>query len=225
MNRVDRLMNILWMIQAQKTLTLQKISKKFDLSERTIYRDIKALNEIGIPIYFEHDKGYSIMSGYFLPPLAFTLEEANALLLLQSLAKKFSDKLIAKNAESAIRKISAVLKTKELEKIHEISSRTEVYDSSLNENAKNYLSDVQSAIINKIILDIKYTDSNSKKTSRKIEPVGMIFYTNQWHVIAWCWLRKDYRDFKIGCINELGVTGTPYKKVHTYTVQDYMKIF
>lgn len=225
MNRVDRLMNILWMIQSQKFVTLEKIAKKHNLSSRTIYRDIRALNEIGIPIYFEADRGYVIMDGYFLPPLLFTIEEANALLLLQSLAKKYSDKSIAKNADSALNKIQSVLNYRDLEKLEDISKKMIVYAPESSQSSKGYLSFAQLAITEKIIIEIKYTDSSKKRSQRKIEPIGLIFYTNQWHLIAWCWLRNDYRDFKVNQISDLKLTQEAFKKRHSYTIEDYIKIF
>ena len=87
MNRIDRLMSILWTLQYKKFITAEQLAVKYDLSIRTVYRDIKTLNEIGIPVILEPNKGYHIVPGYFLPPLLFSIEEANALLLLQSLGQ------------------------------------------------------------------------------------------------------------------------------------------
>ncbi|WP_428743448.1 helix-turn-helix transcriptional regulator [Tenacibaculum sp.] len=223
MNRVDRLMNIMLSIQSKKYVTADFLAEKFNLSVRTIYRDLKALSEIGIPIYFEKDKGYTLVQGYFLPPLHFTTEEANALILLQSLANKFTDKTIIKNSESALKKIQAVLKYQDWEKTASFSSKVEVY-SPYRKDSDN-LSKIQNAITDKLIISITYSDAKGNTTERKIEPIGIIFYTEQWHVIAWCWLRENYRDFKVDKILSLRVINQHFKKEHTYTIQDYMKIF
>ena len=142
MNRVDRLMNILLTLQSKKFVTTKAFSEKYKLSERTIYRDIKALNEIGVPIYFEPNKGYGLMEGYFLPPLTFTIEEANALLLLQTLADKFTDKSILQKSNSALEKIKAVLKYNDWKKHEEISSKLEVYISNDTNNKNDFLSKI-----------------------------------------------------------------------------------
>ena len=84
MNRIDRLFGILIMLQSKKYVTAEKIADKFHISIRTVYRDIKALAEQGIPVSFEQPKGYFIVQGYFLPPVAFNSHEANALLLRNS---------------------------------------------------------------------------------------------------------------------------------------------
>lgn len=225
MNRVDRLINILLTLQSKKFVTIKTFSEKFKLSERTIYRDIKALDEMGVPIYFESQKGYGLMEGYFLPPLTFTIEEANSLLLLKTLADKFTDKSILQKSNSALQKIKAVLKYNDWKKHEEISSKLEVYISDDNDNKNDFLSKIQNSIIEKSILKISYTDNNKNRSLREIEPLGLIFYTNQWHLLAWCRSREKYRDFKVKSINQLNVSPTHFTNEHSYTIQDYMKIF
>jgi len=225
MNRVDRLMNILLTLQSKKFVSTKEFSEKYKLSERTIYRDIRALDEIGVPIYFESNKGYGLMEGYFLPPLTFTIEEANALLLLQTLAERFTDKSILKKSNSALEKIKSVLKYKDWKKYEEIASKLEVYNSNDSSNENEFLSEIQNAILEKRILKISYTDNSNSKTRREIEPLGLIFYTNQWHLLAWCASRDDLRDFKVKSISQLSISSKHFTKEHSYTNQDYMKIF
>jgi len=83
---------------------------------RTVYRDIKALDEIGIPVSFEPNKGYFVVQGYFLPPVSFSTQEANSLILMAALATRFGDKVIAKHSDSALQKIRTVLGHSEKEK-------------------------------------------------------------------------------------------------------------
>ena len=225
MNRVDRLMNILLTLQSKKFVTTKTFSEKYKLSERTIYRDLKALNEIGVPIYFEPNKGYGLLEGYFLPPLTFTIEEANSLLLLQTLADKFTDQSIRQKSNSALEKIKAILKFNDWKKYEEISSKLEVYIPDDIDNKSEFLAKIQNAIIEKSILKISYVDNNNKITLREIEPLGLIFYTNQWHLLAWCRSREGYRDFKVKSINQLSVSPKHFTTEHSYTIQDYMKIF
>src|SRR3954467_3697642 len=94
MNRIDRLFGILTLLQSRKYVPAEKIADKFDMSVRTVYRDIKALCEQGIPISFEQNKGYFIVQGYFLPPVSFTSEEANAFLLMEAMVAGSADKSI-----------------------------------------------------------------------------------------------------------------------------------
>ena len=94
MNRIDRLLGILILLQSKKFVQAEKIAERFHISVRTVYRDIKALVELGIPVSFETQKGYFVVQGYFLPPVSFSGEEANALLLSESLVYGFADKSI-----------------------------------------------------------------------------------------------------------------------------------
>lgn len=79
MNRIDRLFGILTTLQSKKFVPAENLSRKYRISTRTVYRDIKAIGELGIPVSFEQQRGYFIVQGYFLPPVSFTSDEANAL--------------------------------------------------------------------------------------------------------------------------------------------------
>lgn len=82
----------------------EKIAERFGISNRTVYRDIKALNEQGIPVSFEQAKGYFIVKGFFIPPVAFNSDEANALLLMERVVHAFTDRSIQAHYTSAIEK-------------------------------------------------------------------------------------------------------------------------
>ncbi len=222
MNRVDRLFGILTMLQSRKYVSAEKISDRFGISVRTVYRDIRALGEIGIPVSFENNKGYFIVDGYFLPPVSFTSDEANALILLSSLASRFGDESVARNAENALEKVRTVLKSREKESASQLRDRIRVI-SPVYQKPVDYLADVQKAISDNTILYLEYTDLKKQKTKREVEPIGMIYYTDQWHLIAWCWLRNDYRDFIVRQIDVLHPTQRPFKKTDHITIDDHIK--
>ncbi len=221
MNRVDRLMGILTYLQSHKYVMAEKLSDKFEISVRTVYRDIKALGEIGIPVSFENNKGYFIVQGYFLAPVSLTSNEANALILVAALANRYTDKATTRNTENAIQKIRAVLREADKEKTEQFSNRVKVLNTQ--PLANKYLSDVQQAITEQHILKIEYTDAQQRITTREVEPIGMIYYTEQWHIIAWCWKRNDYRDFRMGHINALTITGKPFRKKNHITLDEHIR--
>ena len=101
MNRIDRLFGILTLLQSKKFVSAEAIAERFSISIRTVYRDVKALSEGGIPVSFETGRGYFIVQGYFLPPVSFTSEEANALQLMETMVKGFADKSIYTHYSSA----------------------------------------------------------------------------------------------------------------------------
>ncbi|TAJ51095.1 MAG: HTH domain-containing protein, partial [Chitinophagaceae bacterium] len=91
MNRIDRVTAILIQLQSKRVVKAQEIADRFGISLRTVYRDVKTLEEAGIPVIGEAGVGYSIMEGYRLPPVMFTQEEATALLTAEKLVEKLTD--------------------------------------------------------------------------------------------------------------------------------------
>jgi len=225
MNRIDRLMAILTVLQSRKYCTAEFLAEKFGMSIRTVYRDIKALGEIGIPVGFENAKGYFIAQGYFLPPLSLTIEEANALILLNTLADKFADNSIVKHSRSALTKIKAGLRHADKNRVNDLSESINVYVRETERSSTTWLSVIQNAIADKTVLKIQYTDNSGKKSSREIESVGLIFYTGQWHLYAWCCTKKAYRDFKVSMITAVTETGQPHSIRKHQSIEEYVKIF
>lgn len=223
MNRIDRLVAILTTLQSRKFVTAKFIADKYEISERTVYRDLKALGEIGVPIDFEANKGYSILQGFFLPPISLTSEEANALILITTLSDKFADKTTRKNIENAISKIKSVLRKTDKDNADFLQSQIKIYKSPAETDSSDYLTAIQNSITDKQILFIEYTDNNAEKSQREIEPIGLTFYSNQWHLVAWCWKRKAYRDFKVNQITNLKYKGEVFRKTKHYDINEYIK--
>ena len=223
MNRVDRLFGILIALQSKRYVTADQLAQKFGISIRTVYRDIKALGELGVPVSFEAPKGYFIVQGYFLPPLSFTTEEANALLLLASLAEKFADKSIVKHSESALSKIKAILRYSDKDKVEQLQTQTKVYRQLSGQQELPYLAEIQNSIYHRHILKIDYQNNQQEKSSREIEPIGLIFYSMDWHIIAWCWKRHAYRDFKVCRVQKLQSTGVSFRKSEHINLDEYIK--
>ncbi len=223
MNRIDRLFAILTFLQSRKYVTAEKIADKFGMSVRTVYRDIKALGESGIPISFEPQKGYFIVHGYFLPPVAFSNEEANALLLTEVLVQGFADRSIQKHYTSALNKIKTVLRSAQKEKIEALTGNIKLQVPDRLYNNAEYLSMIQHAIASRTIIELEYTNNNQETNKRQVEPIGLVFYAFSWHLIAWCHMRKDYRDFKVQRIVQLQQTEQPFKIQEHISLNSYMK--
>ncbi len=222
MNRIDRLFGILTTLQSKKHVTAAHLADKYEISVRTVYRDVKALEELGIPVSFEQPKGYYIVKGYFLPPLSFTADEANSLILMASLAEKFADKSIAHYSNNALSKIKAVLRSSDKEQAERFSDHINIYIPESEKTENDYLIDVQTAITKQIIIAIDYTDTRNLKTQREVEPIGLVFYNLQWHLIAWCWTRNDYRDFIVKKISNISCTKQPYRKKDHIQAADFL---
>ncbi len=223
MNRMDRLLGILTLLQSKKYVLAEKIAEKFSISIRTVYRDIKALVELGIPVSFEAPKGYFVIQGYFLPPVSFSSEEANALLLSESLVYGFADRSIQKHYSNALNKVKAVLRSQQKEKLDLLTNsiKMQMHPNLLLD--VEWLSLLQHAISVKTIIEIEYKDNKEQLSKRQLEPIGLIFYAFNWHLIGWCHTRTDYRDFKVSRIIRLRDTAFPFKKPKHIEISEYMK--
>jgi predicted DNA-binding transcriptional regulator YafY len=223
MNRIDRLFGILTILQSKKFVTAGYLADRYEINVRTVYRDIRALEELGIPVSFEQSRGYFIMQGYFLPPLALTIDEANALILMASLSEKFADKSIDKQCQNALTKLRAILRYGDKDKAELIASNISVWTATEDNSDNEYINTIQKAIVNKIIIEIEYTNNLNQFSKREVEPIGLAFYSNQWHLIGWCWKRKEYRDFKIKMISKLSYTYKPFTKTEHLTINEYIQ--
>lgn len=223
MNRLDRLFAILVLLQSKKYVTAEAISERFEISLRTVYRDIKALGAAGIPISYENARGYFIVSGFFLSPVSFTMEESSALLLMEKLAVALADKATASQYSGAMTKIRAVMKGHQQDLLDVLDASTGLQFSDMWRLQNNFIPKIQNAIATKKQLEICYKDKSEQQTLRLIESVGLIFYALGWHVIAWCHLRQDYRDFKLNRIVSIKETGADFQKTNHPAISHFME--
>jgi predicted DNA-binding transcriptional regulator YafY len=218
MNRIDRVAAILIQLQSKRVVKAQEIADRFNISLRTVYRDIKTLDEAGIPVIGEAGIGFSIMEGYRLPPVMFTQEEATALLTAEKLVDKLTDQSTRETYRAAMYKIRAVLRLTERDHLENMEQHIEVVESPYFSKTKNetaYLQQILKAIGSRSVLNIDYFAEHSQQSSnRNIEPVGIFFMGRSWYLIAWCNLRSDYRTFKLENIRYLSITAISFNKEH-----------
>lgn len=223
MNRIDRLFGILTLLQSRKYVPAEKIAERFDISIRTVYRDIKALCEQGVPVSFEQHKGYFIVQGFFLPPVSFTSEEANALLLVEAFAHGFADKSIRTHYSTALNKIKAVLRGRQKESVEFLNNNIKFQFPACVVSESENLSLLQESISSRTIIEMEYVNSGKTVSSRMVEPIGLIFYAFNWHLIGWCHKRMEYRDFKISRILKVQFTAQPFTRQDHIPLAEYMK--
>lgn len=227
MNRIDRLNAILTHLQSKKVVTASEIADRFEISLRTVYRDIRALEEGGVPVGAEAGRGYFLMPGYYLPPVMFTKEEAASLMTGMKLIEKMSDQSTGSNFSSAMYKIKAVLSSSEKEYLENLNSAVEVFHRPVkmkNEENDVSLTVIQNATIEKKVLRIKYfTSYRSQETEREVEPIGLCYYSSNWHLIAYCHMREDYRDFRVDRIRSLKITDAMFTGSERKSLKEYLR--
>lgn len=223
MNRIDRVSAILIHLQTKKFVTAEEIAHRFEISKRTIYRDLKALEEAGVPIGAEPGKGYYLVDGYHLPPVMFTNQEASAMLTAEKMVEKLTDRSVSEHFRSAMMKIRSVLPDSEKQYITNLHSNIEVLYNLKTEFPNNYLSDIQSALAQKQTLTIDYKSiyKNEQTINRVIEPVGICFYSLSWHLIGWCRMRGEYRDFRVDRITRLIINKESFKPRRSLSLKEY----
>lgn len=220
--RISRLAAILTQLQTKRLLTASELADKFAVSVRTIYRDIKALGQAGVPILTEDGKGYSLMEGYKIPPVMFSESEANALITVEQLVLKNKDSSLIKEYAEAINKIKAVLRYSTREKTELLSKRVAVSPELSGMYTSNSLMLIQNALTNLQVLNITYQSEDEKKTQRHIEPFALYYSLHEnWTLIAFCRLRNDYRMFRLDRILKIQQTELNFNP-HQLTLQEYL---
>ncbi|HEY8938455.1 MAG TPA: YafY family protein [Cyclobacteriaceae bacterium] len=221
--RLSRLTAILVQLQTKRLITSTSLAEKFGVSIRTIYRDIKALEQAGIPIITEDGKGYSLMEGYRLPPVMFSESEANALITVEQLVQKNRDSSLVKEYTEAINKVRSVLLNSTKQKIELLSERIAVSPSIPDATASSSLTLIQNALTNFKVLTITYhSEHKNEKTERLIEPFALYYSLQEsWTLIAHCRLRKDYRMFRLDRILKIQQMKLDFKP-HKLTLQEYL---
>ena len=220
--RLSRLVAILTQLQTKRVLTSSKLAQKFGVSVRTIYRDIRALEEAGVPILTEEGKGYALMEGYKIPPVMFSESEANALIIAEQLVLKSRDASLIKDYSEAVDKIKAVLQQAEKDKANLLSDRTKfdnIIDFQINSNS---LSALQNALTNFYLARIAYTNAEGISSERIIEPFALLSTLESWLLVAYCRSRKEFRFFRLDRIGRLEILPEKFTP-HKMTLQEYFE--
>lgn len=217
--RISRLTAILTQLQTKRLVTATELASKHAVSVRTIYRDIRTLEQSGIPIITEEGLGYKLMESYRLPPVMFSENEANALITAQQLVLRNKDASFVKDYSDAIDKIKSVLNHTIKDRANLLAERTHFDQIKNMERTSSNLSALQFAITNFYLTRIEYTNEANKVSDRIIEPFALLS-TDNWLLVAWCRLRKEFRYFRLDRIKKLDVLTDKFKP-HNMTLQEY----
>lgn len=222
MNRIDRLFGITTLLQARRYTSAEQLAAHFGISVRTVYRDIRALGEQGIPISFEAQRGYFLVAGFFLPPVTFSTEEANALLLLETLGGTLADHSIRQHVAAALQKVKAVLRPPDQDRLAQLADGFRLHLPEYQEGNTTYLAPMQAAIANRHALELTYCDKTGQRSQRRVEPIGLVFYNFTWHLVAWCQLRRAYREFRVARVQHLTATTQAFTNPALLSLADYL---
>lgn len=221
--RISRLTSILAQLQSRQLVKAPTLADKFGVSIRTIYRDIKTLENAGVPILIEEGRGYCLMDGYRIPPVMFTETEANALLTAELIIQSSKDTSLISEFTSAVAKIRAVIPKSVRNKTEKLEQKMGITNAYIDKSPKSkYLLEIQKALVDYLVVTIDYTSKEGRKTQRSLEPFAI--YSNQhndWVLVAFCRLRQDFRSFSLTNIDRL-LTTTENFEPHKITFEQYL---
>ena len=219
--RLSRLLATLTHLQTKRLVTAPELAQRFSVSVRTIYRDMRALEQAGVPIGTQEGKGYFLLDGYRLPPVQFTEEEANAIVTAEQLTRHNNDELLARHYSDAVAKVKAVLQPEVRDKANLLTDRMKVYGPGPPDPTGIGLVTLQKALTNHTLVRLAYRSRSQQQTVREVEPFALLLSTDaNWLLVAWCRLRRAYRIFRVDHIE----TVTPLTQTfapHKLTLQDY----
>lgn len=227
MNRIDRLTAIIIFLQGRKLVTVEELSERYGISGRTVYRDLAALQEAGVPIGSEPGQGYFIVKGYYLPPVMFDRSEASALLAGKRLMQKWNQTVLGKSYLSALDKIRSILPQEDREYFETLDRHIQAFhykNENLPKPDERIFVSIQNAIFRKEVVKICYESLYKReKTTRNVEPLGLLLMSNHWYLAAWCRMREDYRMFRLDRFHEFRFTGINLPDPPEHTLKEFHK--
>ncbi|MDF2632456.1 MAG: transcriptional regulator [Caproiciproducens sp.] len=197
--QINRLFEIVYILLNKETTTAKELAERFEVSIRTIYRDVDTLASAGIPIYASQGKGggISLLDNYVLNKSVLSENEQNEILFaLQSLT-------ITQNTETdkVLSKLSSLFNKNE---INWIEVDLSPWGSDKNKICEFTI--LKNTILNHRIIEFNYFNTSGEKSSRKVEPVKLIFKVNAWYLIGFCLSKNEYRTFKISRMSDVRIT-------------------
>ncbi len=225
MNKTDRLLAIVLELQGKGRQRAEDLARTFETSKRTIYRDIEALCEAGVPLISIPGRGYSLMEGYFLPPLSFTADEATMLLLGSEFMEQNFDAQYRGAAQAAGRKIAGVLPEKLRNEVAYLQNSIRFISAEQSISASDKLQQLRRAIIERTTVRFHYStrhskDGQSTQTTREADPYGLVHTLSNWHLTAYCHTRHDIRTFRLDRMDNLELLPKTFNRPANFVMQD-----
>jgi predicted DNA-binding transcriptional regulator YafY len=221
MRRADRLFQIVQILRNKRLITAKALAERLEVSERTIYRDIQDLSLSGVPVEGEAGVGYRLRHAIDIPPIMFTSDEIEALVVGARMVKSWAGTELGYSAQTALDKITAVIPTE---------LRTKIEDSKLfslrfdqRQDLDVNLDICRKAIDGKHPLQIVYCRADGEQSLRRIRPLGLYFWGNVWTLVGWCELRDDFRNFRLDRIQSLEPESATFTDIEGQSLQDFVK--
>jgi predicted DNA-binding transcriptional regulator YafY len=219
MRRADRLFSIVQLLRRGRVTTAARLAEELEVSERTIYRDVRDLIGSGVPIQGEAGVGYALPRGFDLPPLMFTEEEIEALVLGARVVRSWADADLARAAGQVLAKVEAVLPERLKGRVEQ--SALFALNFGADRGELDGLSLLRRAIRLRQRLRFDYTRKDGDGSTRTVRPLCLAFVPPVWLLSAWCELRGAFRNFRVDRV-EGAELGERFDDEPGKTLQDFL---
>src|SRR5262245_49955487 len=222
MRRADRLFQIIQLLRNHRVTTAARLADELEVSERTVYRGICDLQASGVPIEGERGVGYIMRKGFDLPPLMFTSQELQALLLGSRVVMSWTDGPLARAAGDALQRIEAVLP----DNLRERMQQTQLYapEFMVRPEKKAFFGPLHQAVDERRKVFLVYVDGEGQSSSRTIRPLALSFWGWSWALTAWCEVRQDFRNFRLDRMDEITLLDDRFTDEPGKTMEDFFRL-
>lgn len=220
MRRADRLFRIVQRLRRRGATTARQLADALEVSERTVYRDIRDLLVSGVPIQGEAGVGYALDRSFELPPLMFDEEEIEALVLGARIVRAWADPKLARAAEEGLQKIENVLPPRLKAKL--LESALLAPDFHFDDRFRSGLEDLRRAIREQRKARFHYVDKAQVGSERTVHPLGLAYWGQTWTLTAWCEMRNGFRTFRLDRIERLQLTDEKFEPAPGQTLADFL---
>ena len=222
MRRADRLFQIVQLIRGRRLTTAQWLAVRLEVSERTVYRDIAQLQHQGVPIEGEAGVGYRLGQGFELPPLIFTTQEAQALVVMTRLAQQWLDPALAQATEMALSRVLSVLGPAQRTAAQHIPVYSPPWGLSTEQQSQ--LQHWREATQGAHKLQLSYRDAQAQESTRTVWPLGCFYWGKVWTLVAWCEKRGDFRSFRLDRVCQLIRSDARFELRDGQRLLDYLRM-
>lgn len=221
MRRADRLFLLIQALRSRRVSTARRLAELLEVSERTVYRDVRDLQLSGIPIEGEAGVGYALRRGADVPPLMFTREELEALVVGARMVEAWTGRRISSAARQALVKIEAVLP----DELKRRTERSRVFAPALQRHAlvAERMDAMHAAVESREVVELDYTREDGQRSLRAVRPLCLAFWGGTWTLGAWCELRQDFRNFRLDRIAEFRTTGQQFEETPEIGLAAYLR--
>ena len=220
MRRADRLFQIVQHLRSRRLTTAAQLAAWLEVSERTVYRDIRDLGLSGVPVEGEAGVGYRLRRGFDLPPIMFSFDEVEALVAGARMIQAWGGPALAASSRSAVAKIALALPPERRESVE--STRLFAPQFHVEAHTGAMLEAARQGIANKRKLRLSYAKAAEEAVERLVHPLGLHFWGAKWTLVAWCELRIDYRTFRLDRIVKAEVTDEAFREEPGRNLEDYL---